>query len=167
MADGMFTVTAPDGVRTTLGADGRTLLVDAPVRPESLAGPSTPVAPSIPTTPTAPVIPQVHWLVRQDMDFTAASLKSGMKTRLTEDGLVPVKVDGTISPLQAVTTVNAKTLKENSPFTAFSPPGTIAKPYGGSEVGLDVVALGNDIRAYSKTSRTYGSSPTRNCSMKS
>jgi hypothetical protein len=146
-----FTLTGADGAVTRIGPDGRTLLTELPVRPESLPGPSAPrhvvgpvQAPIAPTVPT-PSVPQVHWLVRQDMDFAASSLKSGMKTRLTPDGLVPAGLDGTITPLQAVSTANAKAFKENSPFTAFSPPGSIAKSYGNQEIGLDLVALSRDI----------------------
>lgn len=152
LADG-FTLTGTGGAITRIGPDGRTLLDELPVRPASLPGPSAPQhvvgpvqAPVAPTVP-APSVPQVHWLVRQDMDFAAESLKSGMKTRLTDEGLVPVKADGTITPIQAVTTVNAKAFKENSPFTAFSPPGSLAKPYGTNEIGLDLAALSRDIRA--------------------
>jgi hypothetical protein len=148
-----FTLTGADGAITRIGPDGRTLLTELPVRPESLPGPSAPrhvvepvQAPIAPTVPT-PSVPQVHWLVRQDMNFEAPSLKSGMKTHLTENGLVPVKLDGTITPLQAVSTANAKAFKENSPFTAFSPPGSIAKSYGNQEIGLDLVALSRDINS--------------------
>ncbi|MFF3334049.1 actin cross-linking domain-containing toxin [Streptomyces sp. NPDC002888] len=88
-----------------------------------------------------------HWLVRQDMDFSASTLKSGMKTRLTDDGLVPANLDGTVTPLQAVATANAKAFKQNSPFTAFSPPGSIVKSYGNHEIGLDLIALRTDIAA--------------------
>ncbi|MDX3691870.1 hypothetical protein PV726_16295 [Streptomyces europaeiscabiei] len=152
LADG-FTLTGTGGAITRIGPDGRTLLDELPVRSASLPGPSAPqhvVGPvQAPVAPTVPVpsVPQVHWLVRQDMDFAAESLKSGMKTRLTDEGLVPVKADGTITPIQAVTTVNAKAFKENSPFTAFSPPGSLAKPYGTNEIGLDLAALSRDIRA--------------------
>ncbi|WP_405895499.1 actin cross-linking domain-containing toxin [Streptomyces sp. NBC_00104] len=153
MTDGVFTLTPPDGLVTRIGLDGTPLLDDIPVRLESPAGPSAaprgvdpvrlPVAPEV----TAPSVPQVHWLVRQDMDFAATVGKSGSKTRLTEDGLVPVRIDGTITPLQAVSTTNAKVFKEGSQFTAFSVPGGTGKPFGNSEIGLDLVSLSNDITA--------------------
>ncbi|MDX3629323.1 actin cross-linking domain-containing toxin [Streptomyces europaeiscabiei] len=153
MTDGVFTLTPPDGLATRIGPDGSPLLDDVPVRLGAPAGPSAapqggdpvrvPGAPEV----TAPSVPQVHWLVRQDADFSATVGKSGMKTRLTEDGLVPVRIDGTITPLQAVSTANAKVFKENSPFTAFSAPGSTAKPFGNSEIGLDLVSLSNDITA--------------------
>ncbi|WP_055524550.1 hypothetical protein [Streptomyces graminilatus] len=125
MADGHFTVTTPEGIVTRYGPDGAPVGVDVP----------------------AHAVPQVHWLVRQDMDFAASNLKSGMKTQLTVDGLVPARADGTITPLQAVSTTNAKAFKENSPFTAFSPPGNIARNYGGQEIGLDLVSLSKDINS--------------------
>jgi len=152
MADDGFLLTGTDGIVTKIGPGGQTLTPEPPLHLQSLPGPSAPqrvvgpqdlpVAPAVP----APSVPQVHWLVRQDIDFTAQSLKSGLKTRLTEEGLVPVRLDGTTTPLQAVTTVNAKAFKENSPFTAFSPPATLAKPYGTNEIGLDLAALSRDIR---------------------
>ncbi|MDX3456439.1 actin cross-linking domain-containing toxin [Streptomyces sp. ME02-8801-2C] len=153
LTDGVFTLTEADGLVTRIGLDGRPLLDDIPVRPASPAGPSAapqgvdpvrvPVVPEV----TAPSVPQVHWLVRQDADFSATVGKSGMKTRLTEDGLVPVRIDGTITPLQAVSTGNAKLFKENSQFTAFSVPGGTGKPFGNNEIGLDLVSLSNDISA--------------------
>lgn len=146
MVDGHFTVTGTDGIVTRFGPDGAPLRVDVPVRPEAPAGPST-VHGADPVQVDVPVVPQVHWLVRQDMDFATSSLKSGMKTHLTTEGLVPVKIDGTITPLQAVTTANAKAFKAESPFTAFSPPGSIVKSYGNQEIGLDLIALRNDINA--------------------
>ncbi|WP_189787238.1 putative T7SS-secreted protein [Streptomyces capitiformicae] len=146
MVDGHFTVTAPDGIVTRFGPDGAPLRVDVPVRPEAPAGPSM-AGGAAPAQMNVPALPEVHWLVRQDMDFSASSLKSGMKTHLTVDGLVPVKLDGNITPLQAVSTTNAKAFKENSPFTAFSPPGSIAKSYGNQEIGLDLVALSRDINS--------------------
>lgn len=146
MVDGHFTVTAPDGIVTRFGPDGAPLRVDVPVRPEAPAGPS--MAHGVdPIQGNVPAVPQVHWLVRQDMDFAASSLKSGMKTHLTMDGLVPARLDGAITPLQAVSTANAKAFKQNSPFTAFSPPGSIAKSYGNQEIGLDLVALSRDINS--------------------
>ncbi|WP_146193984.1 hypothetical protein [Streptomyces sp. MA5143a] len=146
MVDGHFTVTGADGILTRFGPDGAPLRVDVPVRPEMPAGPST-VHGVDQVRVDVPVVPQVHWLVRQDMDFATSSLKSGMKTRLTAEGLVPVKIDGTITPLQAVSTANAKASKADSPFTAFSPPGSIVKSYGNHEIGLDLIALRNDIDA--------------------
>ncbi|MFI7412987.1 hypothetical protein ACIBU0_30375 [Streptomyces sp. NPDC049627] len=146
MVDGHFTVTAPDGIVTRFGPDGAPLRVDVPVRPEMPAGPSTAHG-ADPVQVDVPALPQVHWLVRQDMDFAASSLKSGMKSHLTPDGLAPVKIDGTITPLQAVSTANAKAFKAESPFTAFSPPGSIVKSYGNQELGLDLIALRNDIHA--------------------
>ncbi|MEU6227711.1 actin cross-linking domain-containing toxin [Streptomyces sp. NPDC047042] len=125
VTDGVFTLAPADGLVTRIGLDGRPLL--------------------------SPSVPQVHWLVRQDADFSATVGKSGMKTRLTEDGLVPVKVDGTITPLQAVSTANAKLFKENSQFTAFSVPGGTGKPFGDKEIGLDLVSLTNDITAGADT----------------
>ncbi|MCL6734804.1 hypothetical protein [Streptomyces neyagawaensis] len=146
MVDGHFTVTAPDGIVTRFGPDGAPLRVDVPMRPETPAGPST-VHGAAPAQVDVPVLPQVHWLVRQDMDFAASSLKSGMKSHLTTEGLVPAKIDGTITSVQAVTTANAKAFKAESPFTAFSPPGSIVKSYGNQEIGLDLIALRNDINA--------------------
>ncbi|AZQ39361.1 hypothetical protein EJ357_42950 [Streptomyces cyaneochromogenes] len=146
MVDGHFTVTGADGIVTRYGPDGAPLRVDVPVRPEAPAGPST-VHGADPVQVDVPVVPQVHWLVRQDVDFAASSLKSGMKTHLTAEGLVPVKIDGTTKPFQAVTTANAKGFKAESPFTAFSPPGSIVKSYGNQEIGLDLIALRNDINA--------------------
>ncbi|BBC32466.1 hypothetical protein SGFS_037600 [Streptomyces graminofaciens] len=153
MSDGVFTLTPPDGLVTRIGLDGRPLLDGIPVRLESPAGPSAapqgvdpvrvPVVPEV----TTPSMPQIHWLVRQDADFSATVGKSGTKTRLTADGLVPVRIDGTITPLQAVSTANAKVFKENSQFTAFSAPGGTGKPFGDSEIGLDLVSLSNDIKA--------------------
>lgn len=153
MTDGAFTLTPADGLTTRIGLDGRPLLDDITIRPASPAGPSAapqgvdpvrvPVAPEV----TAPSVPQVHWLVRQDMNFSAALGKSGLKSRLTEDGLVPVRIDGTITPLQAVSTANAKVFKEKSQFTAFSVPGGTGKPFGDREIGLDLVSLSNDITA--------------------
>ncbi|WP_200301619.1 APC family permease [Streptomyces adelaidensis] len=159
MGDGVFTVTGTDGLVTRISPDGRTVLADIPVRLESPAGPSAvpqgvdPVR--VPVTPevATPSAPQIHWLVRQDMDFSAVAGKSGMKTRLTADGLVPVKIDGTITPLQAVSTANAKVFKEKGQFTAFSPPGSIGKPFGDSEIGLDLVSLSNDIDAGAQSVR--------------
>ncbi|WP_369166837.1 hypothetical protein AB5J49_02610 [Streptomyces sp. R28] len=144
MVDGHFTVTTPDGIVTRFGPDGAPAGVDVPVRAEAPAGPST-VHGADPVQVDVPAVSQVHWLVRQDMDFAASNLKSGMKSQLTVDGLVPARLDGTITPLQAVSTTNAKAFKGNSPFTAFSPPGSIAKSYGGEEIGLDLVALSRDI----------------------
>jgi hypothetical protein len=146
MVDGHFTVTGADGIVTRFGPDGAPLRVDVPVRPEMPAGPST-VHGADPVQVDVPVVPQAHWLVRQDMDFATSSLKSGMKTHLTAEGLVPVKIDGDITPLQAVSTTNAKAFKAESPFTAFSPPGSIVKSYGNHEIGLDLIALRNDINA--------------------
>ncbi|MGW0576624.1 scabin-related ADP-ribosyltransferase, partial [Streptomyces sp. NPDC002920] len=140
MTDGVFTLTRADGLVTRIGPDGRPLLDDIPVRPASPAGPST--------------VPEVHWLVRQDADFSATVGKSGLKTRLTEDGLVPVRTDGTITPLQAVSTANAKVFKENSQFTAFSAPGGTGKPFGNSEIGLDLASLSNDITAGAENVRS-------------
>ncbi|MGW1778229.1 scabin-related ADP-ribosyltransferase [Streptomyces sp. NPDC002143] len=140
MTDGVFTLTPADGLVTRIGLDGRPLLDDVPVRAASSAGPST--------------APGVHWLVRQDMDFSATVGKSGAKTRLTEDGLVPVRIDGAITPLQAVSTANAKVFKENSQFTAFSVPGGTGKPFGNSEIGLDLVSLSHDITAGAENVRS-------------
>ncbi|GCB43614.1 hypothetical protein [Streptomyces sp. NL15-2K] len=101
-----------------------------------------------------------HWLVRQDSEFTQATIKSGMKTRLTDDGLVPANLDGSITPLQAVSTANAKAFKENNPFTAFSPPGNIVKSYGNQEIGLDLIALRKDIAAGAEHVRNVEILPT-------
>ncbi|KUL46915.1 hypothetical protein [Streptomyces regalis] len=147
VVDGQFTVTTPDGIVTRFGPDGAPAGVDVPVRAEAPAGPSM-VHGADPVQVDVPAVPQVHWLVRQDMDFAKTSTpKSGMKTHLTAEGLVPVKIDGTITPLQAVTTANAKAFKADSPFTAFSPPGSIVRSYGDQEIGLDLIALRNDIHA--------------------
>ncbi|MFF7265758.1 hypothetical protein ACFZCL_36510 [Streptomyces sp. NPDC008159] len=148
MVDGHFTVTAPDGIVTRFGPDGAPLRVDVPLRLETPAGPSMAAHGVDPVQVNVPALPEVHWLVRQDMHFAKSDLKSGMKTHLTAEGdLVPVKIDGTITPLQAVTTANAKAFKADSPFTAFSPPGSIVKSYGNQEIGLDLIALRNDIHA--------------------